>query len=466
MNASAEKEKARLIEIPLYFGGKEAVTMSASSLVNAGRTDMALQFIVGHAYSEMREGKFADATTTLENGFAFVQDKLKDDEGKLGHIKYLGTKGSWGFAFYKRTDLALQLRDHTLELLGEMSENEQQDMGLIFKYFITDGRRSITYDSNGPASEILDALAKQLPDYDKTSKWYLNFSKLWYGRAEQGNEYLKIGNTKASQDYSKAMHEAEMDCISRNLDTIASFIESKAEYLDLGSGDAKKTIIIVSALRKTGKNVTLNLIDINKKEQETATENAEKAGIPSKPIVADFELPDSFLEKIGPGQRVFNLGATYVNYDPDYISQILSCAMQPNDIVYISAQLSRNHNDKKLVRQYSSEDIVNFAFGTLESIGFKPENVEPKTEFNKQKHQVEIWFRVLEIPKDTGVQVREIGIKPGDEVLIIVSRKPTLEEFRQETSKYFDGRIITSEDGSYAGFIGRKKGSLAQSARQ
>ncbi len=464
MGMSTNKE-SKFVEVELYFGGTEAVKKSASNLIDAGLVREGLMHIIGSSFSNMRDGKFTEAMDAAKEGILFVQNKLRDDENVNDYVGYVATKSAWGFANYKKTKLALELRDWTFELLGDISQKKQKELNLGFWYDIADGRRSIACSYEEPARDILDALSKQLPNYHKVNKWHLNFSKLWYGRAEQGKEYLKIGNTQASQDYSKAMHEAEMDCITKNLNTIAAFVENKAEYLDLGSGDAKKTIIIVSTLRKSGKNVTLNLIDINKKEQETATENAKNSGVPSRSIVADFEEPDTFLEKVWSAQRVFNLGATYVNYDPDYISQILSSVMRPNDIVYVSAQLNRNHNDKKLVRQYNSADIINFAFGTLESIGFKPQNVEPKTEFNKQKHQVEIWFKVLEVPKNIAPQIEEIGIKPGDEILIIVSRKPTLEEFKKETSKYFEGQIITSGDGSYAGFVGKKKDNLVQSVR-
>jgi hypothetical protein len=385
MGMSANRQ-SKLVEVKLYFGGVESVRKSASNLIDAGLIHEALQHVVGAGHFEMQRGKFAEAMDAVKEGILFVKDKLKNDENASGYIEYAAARSSSLFASYGQTELAMQLKDWTVELLGDMPQKKRELLDLDFNYHIIDGCRNIAYASAQPARDILYALANQLPDYHKVNKWYLNFSKLWYGRAEQGGEYLKIGHTASSQDYAKAMHEAELNCISKNIDTIAFFVESKAEYLDLGSGDAKKTIVVVSALRGMGKDVTLDLIDINEKELEIAKQNADKAGVPSRPIVADFERPDSFLEKLGPGQRVFNLGATYVNYDPDYISQILSSAMQPNDAVYISAQLSRNHNDKKLVDQYSSEDIVNFAFGTLENIGFRPENVEPKTEFNMEKH--------------------------------------------------------------------------------
>lgn len=293
--------------------------------------------------------------------------------------------------------------------------------------------------------------------------WYLNNSKLWYLDESGVEAYVRHTKTPL---YKEKMQDAELNCYLGNFNKIAECIyrfeptiqferPPSAVFLDLGCGEALKTVEVVKRLLSPSRRVYFCPVDISELMLKKAAASAAAAGIDAYPIQGDFAVDlrkviDSI--PITPNaqcRRFFNLAANFVNFDRDSILATLREAMRSEDTVYFSAQLS-DSSIAYLCKQYIAEHAEKMCFSVLKHLGFKEQDLEYAVRFNHVSREVELYFEVKRVPEE----LKRIGILKGDLIVVVTSYKPKREDFEKVAQKYFKGEVISNEDGTYVGFLG------------
>lgn len=302
-------------------------------------------------------------------------------------------------------------------------------------------------------SSIRHMAMSMLRTQDPTPRvWYLNDSKMWYLDKGGVEAYQRFSQ---SDNYKTNMQDTEQDLYMRNMSRILDVMKAETiAFLDLGCGDAYKTVEVIEKIKAAGKEVVFYPIDISSAMLRRAADNASKAGILSFPLRGDFDKGlGSMLERIKLGnQRFFNLGACFVNFDKDKILSRFEGVMQTEDVIYFSAQLS-DKDPAYIVRQYVHPEVETMSFAVLRYLGFKREDVEFGVRFNSTTHQVEIYYIVDRVPDG----LRSMGMKEGDEAVVMTSYKPKRKDFEEVARRHFSGEVLSNKEGTYVGFLGRRK---------
>ncbi|MCL5430417.1 MAG: L-histidine N(alpha)-methyltransferase, partial [Candidatus Marsarchaeota archaeon] len=249
--------------------------------------------------------------------------------------------------------------------------------------------------------------------------WYLNEAKLWYLDKEGVEAYQRFSE---SHDYKTNMQDTETDLYTRNMQKILELlVGDRLSFLDLGCGDAYKTIEVIKKIKIAGKEVMFYPVDISAAMLKRASANAAKSGIPAFPLQGDFDKGlEVMLDKVNfANQRFFNLGANFVNFDKDKILSRFNGVMTGKDVIYFSAQLS-DKDPAYIVRQYIHPDTEIMTFAILKQLGFEKNDVEYGARFNSLTHQVELYYIVDRVPD----KLKRLGMKDRDEVVVITSYKP------------------------------------------
>lgn len=301
-------------------------------------------------------------------------------------------------------------------------------------------------------AQILSMLQNQDPEVrDQTRVWLINDSKLWYADDKQAEAYLAVDK---SDEYRKGMHDAERSLIDQNIWAITSHMDSNLSFFDLGCGNALMTINIVKQAELRDIYAAFYPVDISATMLAVAVENAKRAGITEVVgIWGDFEKLGQLLEGTRTDeQRFFNLGANFVNFNSDHILSLINSVMRQNDVIYFSAQIS-DGNQEAIVKEYDNQVIADWIFIIFENIGLQPDKVEYHARLNPQAREIECYVVVKELPDE----LKGTGIREGDEIVVITSFKPALEQFKELAYRYFDGEFLFNEDRTYVAFIGKKK---------
>jgi hypothetical protein len=124
--------------------------------------------------------------------------------------------------------------------------------------------------------------------------------------------------------------------------------------------------------------------------------------------------------------------------------------MGKNDFLYLNAQLRNGHNEKKIIRNYDLKQVEDWSFKMLEMIGFEKKQLHYGARLNND--EMECYFTVKSVP----YYLEYLGIEPGHEIIVVTSRKPTLEEFRKQLAS-FDSRIWLNDAKDFAIAVCRLK---------
>ncbi|MBR9683617.1 L-histidine N(alpha)-methyltransferase, partial [Candidatus Woesearchaeota archaeon] len=146
---------------------------------------------------------------------------------------------------------------------------------------------------------LLEKIEEQTPVVNgSTRTWHLQDPKLLYVTEEQADGYLALED---SEDYKSGMHDAETDLIQRNLEFIVSQLKEDVRVIDMGCGEALKTLEILKEAQKRGKRIIFYPIDISDKILDIAVKNSLKAGIETHGLQEDFEQLPQIIRNITPG---------------------------------------------------------------------------------------------------------------------------------------------------------------------
>lgn len=283
-----------------------------------------------------------------------------------------------------------------------------------------------------------------------TKVWRLAEFKLLFLTEGQVDSYLTFDD---SEDYKEGMHDAETNLIKQNVEKFLSYLGDDVRFVDLGCGEGKKSIEIIEAAKAQGKEVVFYPVDISEKFLDIAVENAKKAEIETYPLQKDFMKPhEIFTELKEGGQKFIYLGANFSNFDSDLILGTISEALEEGDVMYFSLQINKG-DTAKIVSEYDNDIMNDYCRKTMAPLGFQPENMGCHARYNDETGRIEVYFEIKSLPEG----LEDSPLEVGDEVIIYTSFKPTLEKFTEIARKYFEGEVVSNEEGSYAGFLGRSK---------
>ncbi len=281
-----------------------------------------------------------------------------------------------------------------------------------------------------------------------TVVWRLDDSKLWYLNSEQIQAYLGLG-----EDYKKGMHYPEINLIERNIVEFVDRLPDCSSFVDLGCGEALKTVEIVAHAQEQGRRISFYPVDISQQMLEIATKNAAKVGVAAHPLNYDFEQLNELVSLLPKDRPIFfNLGANFANFDRKKILDSVAGVMKEGDSVYFSAQLS-DTDIAFIVKGYCDIGAKKMVLGVVNSIGFKEQDVDYGARFNTVTREIELYIVIKCVPEG----LETLGMKPGDEILVIKSYKPGLSEFMKDATQNFSGNILSNDSGLYVGFLGSKK---------
>jgi len=257
----------------------------------------------------------------------------------------------------------------------------------------------------------------------------LSDSKEWYRTPEQAEAYLNL----SSKSYAKGMLQAEDILLKKNLEKICDMSPEEICYIDLGPGNGKKTLLLCNALHKAKKIEAYVAVDIQPKFLKIADKIKDKLSIESLKYETSFEKFLSYNNPYSNTPKFIYLGATFGNFNKDYIETRLSRYMESRDLVYLSAGLLPN-NLSNLIKEYNS--TLEMFSPVAEKYGLI--NGELKIRFNEDNSSIE---QIYENTEDTYI----LGI----------SKKYSIPSFKTQVSKYFDGEYFI--EGEHIGFLGKKK---------
>ncbi len=212
------------------------------------------------------------------------------------------------------------------------------------------------------------------------------------------------------------------------------------EVVGLAAGQGDKDLLVLEALRRSGRMPSYQPIDSSQALLELAVARASKAGFPSRGLKADIEdLPtEGWLPTIQAHARLYLLlGNSLGIIDPlKFLAWLRSalrpaCAGRPQDLLVVDGEL---YSPQMTIQGYDNPVNRKFAFAPLASLGLE-EGRDGTLVFEDQQdrrldgsHLVSKHFqaaRRLKIP----VAGRWVELEAGEKILMNASWKYSLEAF-------------------------------------
>jgi dimethylhistidine N-methyltransferase len=145
---------------------------------------------------------------------------------------------------------------------------------------------------------------------------------------------------------------AEADVLTTHRDEIVEAFGPHVRLLELGSGAARKTRILLDVLTKRQASVEYVPVDVDAGMLERSARElqTEYANLRVQPVSSDFTLPSAALAKAGQTDArtiVLFLGSTIGNLDPDAAIALLRDlhdALQPGDALLLGADLRKSRD--------------------------------------------------------------------------------------------------------------------------
>ena len=222
------------------------------------------------------------------------------------------------------------------------------------------------------------------------------------------------------------------------------------ELLELGSGAATKTRVLLDAMARAGTLERYLPYDFSPTTVHRVAEElaAEYPGIEVHGIVDDFvHNLNGF--PAGDHRLVVFLGSTIGNFEPDSAARFLerlAAVMEPGDHFLLGADLIKSpsvieaaYNDREGVTAEFNRNILRVA-NDLAEADFRPELFAHRAFYDEAAHRIEMW---LEATRPMRIELRAL-----DRTLELAAG----EAIRTEISTKYDRRLVT-EMLDRAGFV-------------
>ncbi|MCW6160092.1 MAG: L-histidine N(alpha)-methyltransferase [Candidatus Micrarchaeales archaeon] len=309
-------------------------------------------------------------------------------------------------------------------------------------------------------SELLPLLREQKPELHGNQKvWHLARSDTWYQHPSQVNLYNAI---TSNHDYASDMCRAEERCFYDNKSDLRGLFPRRFYLVDLGPGDGKHTFKLMRAAGLTQRIGHYYPVDISEIELKKSSATASREGIPNvTAIKANFiEELSKVTDSVSLSRpALYNIGASFSNFDREFILALLSDGIPAGNYAYLSAQLLTG-DAAKIEIQYAQEESTQIVIEVMKSFGFEKSDIVPEVEYNWPTREIWVSVVINRMPAEVAKLNGEFkNIEEGNRIVIMKSYKPKLFEFEQLAGRYFNGMVFTDKAATYAGFIGQPRKS-------
>jgi uncharacterized SAM-dependent methyltransferase len=246
------------------------------------------------------------------------------------------------------------------------------------------------------------------------------------------NRWDKIAKKRSEDIHS--INRVEGNLLNSKVnDFLNSFKKlEKLNVIDIGPGNGQPVIPFLQPLKKLGVHFRYIPVDISKEMLNFAIRNVKKSfpDIQIKPINLDFELgnfaEETYKLRVGGFQNLMLfLGSTLGNQSNR--SRILTNfrdSMTSDDFLIIGVELVNLYKIDKILKQYHGKENEDFVFTVAEYLGIGREDGEFEIRFNKESHQVEIYFHFIK-DKNINFSAENIIFEKDDKLLLGYSHKFT-----------------------------------------
>lgn len=204
---------------------------------------------------------------------------------------------------------------------------------------------------------------------------------------------------------------------------IVAHLPENFEYIDLGPGTEHKEQYIFDQLLKQGKRCVYRPVDISQKYLNMATTYAEEQGITTEPVQAAFEeLPTILQSSSMP--RFVSIGATYMNYEPEEILNLLVEIAGNDGYAFINPQIHDRVDTKRFAEIFDKE-LVPLVTAKLKLLGL---DIETDIEDINTNEDHRTWCTLKKVTP----RLAEMGLKIGDKLLLFQSLRPSIEKLQHD----------------------------------
>lgn len=290
---------------------------------------------------------------------------------------------------------------------------------------------------------LMQHLAGQLP---QDGLWRLDEPKLWYATIEQSKLY---GQVDRDSHYTRIADE-ETALIAKNIEDILRGLNNRFALIDIGSGDGRKSAVILEAAKERGHGVVYVPVDVNEHSLKLACQAASPHAAVS-PFKADFETLT--LPQIGREQNVvLMLGNIRQNFNPSRVDNYISRNIRPQDAFIFNVQL-RDKNLEETLQRYNDTAIWNWLGHMARVLGFHENMLKQRLRYNPKIGAVEFSYDVFGVPPS----LERIGMQTGAVIVMANSYKPSRGELLSQLAEHFTVTLYSQPNKSQMLVATRRK---------
>ena len=274
-----------------------------------------------------------------------------------------------------------------------------------------------------------------------TRVWNIADSKLWYLTPDQAQAYLDVEDSKR---YKGTIADLEIDLLNIHIAKIITKVlnGSAINVIDIGCGDGRKAIPVITELSKITKHLRYCPVDISSYMVSKAIDNlkALKKGevIEFKWNISDFDNLENVSALLREGEYWQNfflfLGGTVTNFEIHEVMHEVAEAVDA-DLDYLLLGLGlRTAKVEDTAKDLKTPEFNNFFSKILTHIGFDKDNIEFGTRYRAPRIE---WFYTIK--KDTLIELagKRIQFNIGVQILVAVTYRYTKEEVKKALHHYF-----------------------------
>lgn len=291
-------------------------------------------------------------------------------------------------------------------------------------------------DKQGVAYEIMSRISK-LKEQERDQLFVEGLAKgdldsMFLYTGEGAEHFIKI---LESEQYKISDREAAL--IKKNNSKLVEGLKD-SEIYDLGSGDARKTKLLLERLIKKDKekNIIYHPVDDSVSMiNAAAMQMGDLSQVTVKGHKEDFRNMDKIVPADSGKNSFLILGRTLGNYDPSeqqaWINSICR-AMKPGESLVVGVELKRDLEQLKSV--YDTAEDEKFAKLVLQRCGVSPDQVDYEIETDIVNNRLNM---KLTFNQETPVNYKEFNktFTKGESIRIAVSHKYKTNELDQMLNK-------------------------------
>jgi uncharacterized SAM-dependent methyltransferase len=286
-------------------------------------------------------------------------------------------------------------------------------------------------------------------------------------RFKQEYLYMTLKQIDSFLDVQKAHNDTfqEIFLIEKTLKR-DSLLKPIINIYDLGTGDGEKADKLISTIERIKPATLINYYAVDFSQKMLDITTAKIKG--DHPLLNIIQMKADLLEldhKIVPNGHNQNnvnifllLGNTYGNFESQKLLKMLHNLLGENDVLVIGMELMGSNSDTgKFVREYSTEADKKFILSFFSELSLDESNLGFEAIFNEKTQRIELYATIKTLPDLLVPNVKSLGLKSGQKILMVSSWKPTENELVDQLSKYFDTSVALNDDKTLAVVLCRQK---------